>query len=73
MALSKLTGEKSGVGVAGVGSSGANDGPVVVLNTSKMFDQDASLTDIFGAQMTPGRGLVDEIIRAYKVHRFHWV
>ena len=43
------------------------DGPVVVLNKSKMFDQDASLTDIFGAQMTPGRGLVDEIIKAYKV------
>ena len=35
-----------------------------------MFDQSASLTDIFGAQMTPGLGLVDEIIKAYKVHYF---
>ena len=68
MALSKMPKDKSGN--AAVGKSGASDAPVVVLNKSKMFDQSASLTDIFGAQMTPGLGLVDEIIKAYKVHYF---
>lgn len=38
-------------------------------NPAKTYAPDASLTEIFGPEVTAGRELVDEIIRVYKAYR----
>ena len=37
------------------------------LNPALQYSKDASLADIFGPNVTPGRVLLDEIIKTYKV------
>ena len=49
---------------------GAKEG-ALQADPSKVFCKDASLVDIFGADVQPGRALVDEIIRVYKASFQH--
>jgi len=39
----------------------------IVVNHSKLYSKNATLVEIFGPQVQPGRELLDEITRIYKV------
>ena len=38
----------------------------IVVNHSKLYSKNATLVEIFGPQVQPGRELLDEITRIYK-------
>ena len=41
------------------------------LNHSKMYVKDASISEIFGNAVKPGRELLEEIIKTYKAYGIH--
>lgn len=48
-------------------SSGSGGASSICLNHSKMYQYDASLPNIFGSKVKPGRELLDKIMETYKV------
>ena len=64
MSAVSAAGEKSGNG------GGSTAGPQLLqVNQACLYSEEASLTDIFGAGVQPGRALLDEIIKRYKAFR----
>ena len=67
----------NGIGARGTGSTGSTghasnvstNGTGLQLNPAAQYKKDASLVDIFGSHVQPGRVLLDEIIRCYKARK----
>ena len=65
----------NGIGAQGNGSTGhasnvSTNGTGLQLNPAAQYKKDASLVDIFGPHVQPGRVLLDEIIRCYKARKY---